>query len=166
MKINMSKKMTLLMTLIFFTSIFITGCNKDEKGEITSSGPTIEDMENSSLDKNITIKRAIKSGVEIEHYLKESEEIDEAQVYINHEAVLVALKLKNDEDIISSNTKNEIKNKIMEIYPMARTIAISSDREVYESISRLVKTFKENDSKQEFIRDIKEIISNLKEGIS
>ena len=49
---------------------------------------------------------------------------------------------------------------------MARTIAISSDREVYQSISRLVKTFKENDSKQEFIRDIKEIISNLKEGIS
>lgn len=140
----------------------VTGCStSQETNDSTSSSPTVEELENNSKNKDQVIKEAIEVCEQVKIKVEALEEIDTAMIYINHESVLVALRLENEETQVSEELKERVKHQVKVVYPKAITIAISNDPEVYQSISKLVRTFKENNMMNEFIRDIKEIIDRL-----
>lgn len=155
------------LVLVLIWSLFIfTGCAEDEKKiNNIGAGPTIEEMGNHNKDKDKdrveVIEDAIRMSETIMASLNSIEDVETAIVFINHEAVLVALKLNYGVEL-SKDLKENIEAKIYEIYPEAKTVAMSNDEYVYESISKLLKSYKENDQLGEFIKDLKEIIQDLK----
>lgn len=150
--------------LVFILSLFIlTGCNKQiENSESVGAGPTIEDMDNGNNDKDSDeiIADAIRVSEGIMLRLNDIEGINTSIVFINHEAVLVALRLDN-EIKLSSELRMEIEHRVYEIYPKAKTIAISDDEDVYESISKLLRSYKENNPVGELLKDLQEILKKL-----
>lgn len=88
-------------------------------------------------------------------------EVESAVVYINHESVLVALKLQEEHEDVPSALRNTIEMKVKDIYSKAKTIAISGDEYVYKSISKLLKSFKEDKPLEEFKKDLEEIIKQM-----
>ena len=93
--------------------------------------------------------------------VEEVPEIESAVAFINHESVLVALKLKENYDNISPELRIEVEKIVREIYSGSKTIAISNDKYVYESISKLLKSFKENKPFEELKKDLEEIIEKM-----
>lgn len=159
MKYNSKKWCSIF--LIVCLGIF-TGCGASQvTNDSTSSSPTVEELENNSKNKDQVIKEAIEVCEQVKIKVEALEEIDTAMIYINHESVLVALKLEKEGVQISNEIRERVKLQVKAVYPKAITIAISNDPEVYQSISKLVRTFKENNMMNEFIRDIKEIIDRL-----
>ncbi len=157
----MKKIIYIILVFIFLLAMF-TGCSGDEE-DITSSEPSVENMENDSSDRDLSIEKAIRVCEEIRKSIEDIIGVNEASVYINHESVLVALRMDSGYEI-NTALRDEIGDMVKEMYPMERTISISDDPEVYRSISRLVKSFKENNEGKELLQDLKEIIKNLKEG--
>lgn len=155
-------KRTVIFLVIINLVIFIScGCEK-KKSDSIGSGPTIEDMSNTDNEKeqDQVFEDAIKMSEGVMLRLNSIEGIKSSMVYINHEAVLIAVKL-SDNIILSGEIKAEIEKKVYDIYPEAKTIAISDDEYVYESISKLLRSYKENDPMGEFIKDLQEILKDF-----
>lgn len=153
---------SLLLILIINLFIF-TGCNEQtEKSDSVGAGPTIEDMGNSNLDKDKdeVIKEAIRMSEGIMLRLNDITGVTTSMVFINHEAVLVALKLDDGVEL-SPELREEIGQNVYKIYPEAKTIAISDDDYVYESMDKLLRSYKENDTLGELLKDLQEILRRL-----
>lgn len=153
---------SLLLILIINLFIF-TGCNEQKKkSDSVGSGPTIEDMGNSNFDKDKdeVIKDAIKMSEGIMLRLNDITGVTTSTVFINHEAVLVALKLDDGVEL-SPKLREEIEQNVYKIYPEAKTIAVSDDDYVYESIDKLLRSYKENDPVGELLKDLQEILKKL-----
>lgn len=152
-----------ILFIIIINLVFLVGCN-DERNEDdkVGSGPTIEDMNQvgNSKEKGDIIKDAIMMSEEIMRKIDKIDGIDSSMVYINHEAVLTAVRLSNDK-YLSDEIRNKLEETIYRIYPNAKTIAISDNEYVYESISRLLRSFKENDPLDELKKDLQEIINSF-----
>ncbi|MEG1257051.1 YhcN/YlaJ family sporulation lipoprotein [Clostridium sp.] len=162
MKLKIQKMLVFTFVILIIATVILIGCNKDKKsGDTTGAGPTIEDMDNNPIDKDETIKDAIATCERVMDKVQLIDGIESAVVFINHESVLVALKLEENYESITSTLKNEINIKVKEVYPKAKTIAISKDEYVYESISRLLKGFKEDKPIDELKRDIEQIIKDM-----
>ena len=152
-----------LYIAIIISLCILTGCDKkEEKNHSVGASPTIEDMSNSSSDKDKeeVIGDAIKMSEGIMLRLNHIEGINSSMVFINHEAVLVALEL-DDGIELSSSLKMEVQKLVYEIYPEVKTIAISDDDYVYESMSKLLRSYKENSPIGELLKDLKEILKSL-----
>lgn len=164
MKLSIRFLLTGFILLVISISLLVfVGCgNEEQKGDNVGAGPTIEDMSNSDTkqDKDEVVEDAIRMSEEIMKRLDSIKVIESSMVYINHEAVLVAVKLENGA-ALSKELEDDIKDQVYDIYPQAKTIAISDDDYVYTSISRLLKTFKENDPIGELIKDLQEILKSL-----
>lgn len=152
------------LLLIFSINLFMfTGCNEQgDKSDSVGAGPTIEDMGNTNInkDKDEVIKDAIRMSEGIMLRLNDISGITTSMVFINHEAVLVAVRLEDGVEL-STELHEDIEEKVYEIYPEAKTIAISDDEYVYESIDKLLRSYKENDPVGELLKDLKEILNKL-----
>lgn len=150
--------------LIIVNLYVLTGCqDQNNKSNNVGSGPTIESITDldSTKDESEVIKEAIKMSENIMEKIDEINAIDKNVVYINHESVLVAVKVKNASEF-TENLRSEIGKCVNDTYKGAKTIAISDDEYVYESISRLMKSYKDDDPMGELLKDLNEIIKNLK----
>lgn len=153
----------IIVFIIIINLVFLVGCN-DERNEDdkVGAGPTIENMNQvgNNKDKDDIIEDAIMMSEEIMRKIDKIDGIDSSMVYINHEAVLTAVRLSNNE-YLSDEIRNQLEETIYKVYPNAKTIAISDDEYVYESISRLLRSFKENDPVGELKKDLEEIINSF-----
>ncbi|MEG2289509.1 MAG: YhcN/YlaJ family sporulation lipoprotein [Clostridium sp.] len=156
------EKLVFILVMLIIGTVILIGCKNDKKtGDTTSSGPSVEELDNKPIHKKETIKIAIRTCEEIVEELESMDEIESAVVFINHESVLVALKLEESHENITSDLRNKIEIEVKKIYLNAKTIAISKDEYVFESISRLIKSFKEDKTSEELKKDIEEIIRNF-----
>lgn len=164
MKKNTNGFLLKSLLLIFIINLFMfTGCNEQgDKSDSVGAGPTIEDMGNTNInkDKDEVIKDAIRMSEGIMLRLNDISGITTSMVFINHEAVLVAVRLEDSVEL-STELHDAIEEKVYEIYPEAKTIAISDDEYVYESIDKLLRSYKENDPVGELLKDLKEILNKL-----
>lgn len=162
MKCRRKRNFIIGLVLIISLSI-LTACNEqDKENDSVGASPTIEEMSNPDSNKarDEVIRDAIKMSERIMSKLDEVYEIDTSMVFINHEAVLVALKL-NDGIELSDELRNDIEKIVYTIYPEAKNIAVSDDDYVYESIAKLLRSYKENDPLGEFLKDLEEIIKSI-----
>lgn len=152
-----------IMFLVIINSFIFTSCGGEtKKSDSIGSGPTIEDISNADIEKEEkkVFEDAIKMSEKIMASINSIEEIKSSMVYINHESVLVAVSLRDNNKLLE-DLEEKIKVKIYDIYPKGKTIAISDDDYVYESISKLLRSYKENDPMGEFKKDLQEILKNL-----
>lgn len=164
MKKNKNCFLVKCLLLILTINLFmITGCNEQgDKSDSVGAGPTIEDMGNANIDKDKdeVIKDAIRMSEGLMFRLNDISGITTSMVFINHEAVLVAVRLEDGIEL-STELRDVISKEVYEIYPEAKTIAISDDEYVYKSIDKLLRSYKENDPVEELLKDLKEIIKEL-----
>lgn len=164
MKKNKNCFLVKCLLLILTINLFmITGCNEQgDKSDSVGAGPTIEYMGNANIDKDKdeVIKDAIRMSEGLMLRLNDISGITTSMVFINHEAVLVAVRLE-DGIKLSTELRDVISKEVYEIYPEAKTIAISDDEYVYKSIDKLLRSYKENDPVEELLKDLKEIIKEL-----
>ncbi len=149
--------------LVIINLLILTSCGGEKKkSDSIGSGPTIEDMSNTDneKEKDEVFEDAIRMSEGVMVSLNSIKGIKSSMVYINHEAVLIAVKL-SDNIRLSGELEAEIKAKVYDIYPESKTIAISDDEYVYKSISKLLRSYKENDPMGEFIKDLQEILKDL-----
>lgn len=152
-----------LLLILIINLFMVTGCNEQgDKSDSVGAGPTIEDVGNTNIDKDKdeVIKDAIRMSEGIMLRLNDISGITTSMVFINHEAVLVAVRLEDSVEL-STELHVAIEEKVYEIYPEAKTIAISDDEYVYESIDKLLRSYKENDPVGELLKDLKEILNKL-----
>ena len=153
----------IIVFIIIINLVFLVGCN-DERNEDdkVGAGPTIENMNQvgNSKDKEDIIEDAIMMSEEIMRKIDKIDGIDSSMVYINHEAVLTAVRLSNNK-YLSEEIRSQLEETIYKVYPNAKTIAISDDEYVYESIARLLRSFKANDPVDELKKDLQEIIKGF-----
>ncbi len=160
MKGKINDILLFIVVLLIIVTVVLMGCNS-KKSDTVGAGPTIEDMSDEPIDKEMEIRNAISTCERIMVNVEEIPEIQSSVTYINHESVLVALKLKKNYNNISPELRMEVEKKVNDIYSNAKTIAISDDEYVYESIAKLLKSFKENKPFEEFKKDLEEIIENM-----
>jgi ABC-type Fe3+-hydroxamate transport system substrate-binding protein len=162
MKGKINDILLFIVVLLIIVTVVLMGCNSNsKKSDTVGSGPTIEDMSDEPIDKEVEIRNAIYTCERIMANIEEIPEIQSSVTYINHESVLVALKLKENYNNISPELRMEVEKKVKDIYSNAKTIAISDDEYVYESIAKLLKSFKENKPFEELKKDLEEIIENM-----
>lgn len=162
MKLKIQDILLFIVVMLIIVTVVLVGCNSDDKsGDTTGSGLTVEDMDNMPIDEKETIKVAIATCEKVIAEVETILGVKSAVVFINHESVLVALRLDDNYEEISSTLKNEINMKVKGVYPKAKTVAISKDEYAYESISKLLKGFKEDKPVDELKRDIEEIIRDM-----
>ncbi len=162
MKQNIHDVVLFVIVLLIITTVVLVGCNSDKKtGDTIGAGPTVEDMNNTPIDEEETINEAILTCEKIMAEVEKLPEVESAVVYINHESVLVALKLQDEYENVPFTLRNAIEIKVKDIYSKAKTIAISGDEYVYKSISKLLKSFKEDKPVEEFKKDLEEIIKQM-----
>lgn len=152
-----------LLLILIINLFMVTGCNEQgDKSDSVGAGPTIEDVGNTNIDKDKdeVIKDAIRMSEGIMLRLNDISGITTSMVFINHEAVLVAVRLEDSVEL-STELNVAIEEKVYEIYPEAKTIAISDDEYVYESIDKLLRSYKENDPVGELLKDLREILNKL-----
>lgn len=161
---NIGRKRFSIKWLVLIISLSIlTSCNKNEQEiDNVGAGPTIEEVTDnkSSKDKSEIIEEAIKKSEQIIRGLNSIGGISSSMVFINHEAVLVAVKLEKDIEL-SKVLRNKIEENVYNVYPEAKNIAISCDEYVYESISKLLTSYKKNDQVGELLKDLQEILKDL-----
>lgn len=153
-----------VMAILILTVCIITGCinnDKDTGGDITSSSPTTEDREDGLKEKDQVIDNAIAVGERIRLAVEKLDGVENSMVYINHESVLVAVELEDQSLEISYELRNDIYDIVYQKYEKAKIIAISNDNDAYQSVSRLVRSYKENDDFKLFLRDMKEIVDKV-----
>ncbi len=162
MKGKINDILLFIVVLLIIVTVVLMGCNSNSKeSDTVGAGPTIEDMSDEPIDKEVEIRNAISTCERIMVNVEEIPEIQSSVTYINHESVLVALKLKENYNNISPELRMEVEKKVKDIYSNAKTIAISNDEYVYDSIAKLLKSFKENRPFEEFKKDLEEIIENM-----
>ncbi len=162
MKGKINDILLFIVVLLIIVTVVLMGCNSNsKKSDTVGAGPTVEDMSDEPIDKEVEIRNAISTCERIMANIEEIPEIQSSVIYINHESVLVALKLKKNYNNISPELRMEVEKKVKDIYSNAKTIAISDDEYVYESIAKLLKSFKENKPFEEFKKDLEEIIENM-----
>lgn len=162
MKGKINDILLFIVVLLIIVTVVLMGCNSNsKKSDTVGAGPTIEDMSDEPIDKEVEIRNAISTCERIMASIEEIPEIQSSVTYINHESVLVGLKLKDNYNNISPELRMEVEKKVKDIYSNAKTIAISDDEYVYESIAKLLKSFKENKPFEEFKKDLEEIIKNM-----
>ncbi|KEZ87578.1 hypothetical protein IO99_04740 [Clostridium sulfidigenes] len=162
MKGKINDILLFIVVLLIIVTVVLMGCNSNsKKSDTVGAGPTVEDMSDEPIDKEVEIRNAISICERIMADIEEIPEIQSSVTYINHESVLVALKLKDNYNNISPELRMEVEKKVKNIYSNAKTIAISDDEYVYESIAKLLKSFKENKPFEEFKKDLEEIIENM-----
>ncbi|WP_346877493.1 MULTISPECIES: YhcN/YlaJ family sporulation lipoprotein [unclassified Clostridium] len=162
MKGKINDILLFIVVLLIIVTVVLMGCNSNsKKSDTVGAGPTVEDMSDEPIDKEVEIRNAISTCERIMADIEEVPEIQSSVTYINHESVLVALKLKDNYNNISPELRMEVEKKVKDIYSNAKTIAISDDEYVYESIAKLLKSFKENKPLEEFKKDLEEIIENM-----
>lgn len=162
MKGKINDILLFIVVLLIIVTVVLMGCNSNsKKSDTVGSGPTIEDMGDEPIDKEVEIRNAIYTCERIMANIEKIPEIQSSVTYINHESVLVALKLKENYNNISPELRMEVEKKVKDIYSNAKTIAISDDEYVYESIAKLLKSFKENKPFEELKKDLEEIIENM-----
>ncbi len=162
MKGKINDILLFIVVLLIIVTVVLMGCNSNsKKSDTVGAGPTVEDMSDEPIDKEVEIRNAIYTCERIMANIEEIPEIQSSVTYINHESVLVALKLKDNYNNISPELRMEVEKKVKDIYSNAKTIAISDDEYVYESIAKLLKSFKENKPLEEFKKDLEEIIENM-----
>lgn len=151
-----------VVVLLIIITVVLMGCNSDnKKSDTIGAGPTVEDISDEPIAKEEEIRNAIATCERIMARVEEVPEVESAAAFINHESVLVALRLKENYDNISPELRIEVEKIVREIYSGTETIAISNDKYVYESISKLLKSFKENKPFEEFKKDLEEIIEKM-----
>ena len=162
MKGKINDILLFIVVLLIIVTVVLMGCNSNsKKSDTVGASPTVEDMSDEPIDKEVEIRNAISTCERIMANIEEIPEIQSSVTYINHESVLVALKLKDNYNNISPEIRMEVEKKVKDIYSNAKTIAISDDEYVYESIAILLKSFKENKPFEEFKKDLEEIIENM-----
>ena len=162
MKGKINDILLFIVVLLIIVTVVLMGCNSNsKKSDTVGASPTVEDMSDEPIDKEVEIRSAISTCERIMANIEEIPEIQSSVTYINHESVLVALKLKDNYNNISPELRMEVEKKVKDIYSNAKTIAISDDEYVYESIAKLLKSFKENKPFEEFKKDLEEIIENM-----
>jgi YhcN/YlaJ family sporulation lipoprotein len=162
MKRKISDILLFVVVLLIIVTVVLMGCNGDnKKSDTVGSGPTTEDMSNEPIAKEDEIRNAIYTCETIMEKVEDIPAVESAVTLINHESVLVALKLKENYDNISPELRMEVETKVKDTYSNAKTIAISDDEYVYESIAKLLKSFKENKPFEEFKKDLEEIIEKI-----
>lgn len=162
MKGKINDILLFIVVLLIIVTVVLMGCNSNsKKSDTVGASPTVEDMSDEPIDKEVEIRSAISTCERIMANIEEIPEIQSSVTYINHESVLVALKLKDNYNNISPEIRMEVEKKVKDIYSNAKTIAISDDEYVYESIAKLLKSFKENKPFEEFKKDLEEIIENM-----
>jgi len=162
MKGKINDILLFIVVLLIIVTVVLMGCNSNsKKSDTVGASPTVEDMSDEPIDKEVEIRNAISTCERIMANIEEIPEIQSSVTYINHESVLVALKLKDNYNNISPELRMEVEKKVKDIYSNAKTIAISDDEYVYESIAKLLKSFKGNKPFEEFKKDLEEIIENM-----
>jgi len=162
MKKKMNDILLFVVVLLIIVTVVLMGCNMDnKKSDTVGAGPTIEDMSDEPIAKEEEIRNAIATCERVMSKVEEIPEVESAVTFINHESVLVGLKLKENYNNISPELRMKVEERVKDTYSDAKTIAISNDEYVYESIDKLLKSFKENKPFQEFKKDLEEIIEKM-----
>jgi len=95
MKGKINDILLFIVVLLIIVTVVLMGCNSNsKKSDTVGAGPTVEDMSDEPIDKEVEIRNAISTCERIMADIEEIPEIQSAVTYINHESVLVALKLK------------------------------------------------------------------------
>jgi len=162
MKGKINDILLFVVVLLIIVTVVLMGCNSDsKKSDTVGAGPTIEDMRDEPIAKEEEIRNAISTCERIMAKVEEIPEIQSSVTFINHESVLVALKLNENYNNISPELRMKVEKKVKDIYSNAKTIAISDDEYVYESVAKLLKSFKQNKPFEEFKKDLEEIIESM-----
>jgi spore cortex protein len=150
-----------IFVALFIGSMILFGCSKsnnDTQNSSESQGQSTNNAENNK-DSN---SDSILLGKKISQGLTEIEGVDKATVFIKETTALVGIVIKDGSQEVTDDLRKSIEEKVKEFSPEIRKVAITADKELFESLNSMANDFMNGKTLEELKKDLSEIMEKLK----
>ena len=168
MKKNIKPLLYLMLILLLLSMTFV-GCRR----EAEKPNPPIndnEDLNDMNNDENLTDMDNINDydndvdddtlgkSDDIADELAKMNNIEDAYVLVTGNTATVAVDLGDDNnEMLDDSVKDEIRNKIKDMYPEIENINVTSDPDVFERLGEIGESIRRGDPIDDFLDEIRDI---------
>lgn len=145
---------------LFMASVILFGCARANNNMKNNSEEQGQSSENSTTEKDSN-SDSILLGKKISQGLKDIEGIDKATVFIKESTALVGVAMKDGAEEITDDLRKKIEEKVKEISPKIKKVAITADKELLENLDEMTNDFMNGKTFEELKKDLSEIMDKL-----
>jgi YhcN/YlaJ family sporulation lipoprotein len=145
---------------LFIGSVILFGCAKSNNNTKDNSGEQGQSSENGTTQKDSN-SDSILLGKMISQGLKDIEGIEKATVFIKESTALVGVAMKDGAVEITDDLRKKIEEKVKEISPKIKKVAITADKELLENLDEMTNDFMNGKTLEELKKDLSEIMDKL-----
>jgi spore cortex protein len=159
----MEKKYNTILSIfvaLFIGSVILFGCAKSNNETESNNQEKGQSTEN-AVNKKDSNSDSILLGKKISQSLQEIEGVEKATVFIKETTALVGIVIKDGSQEVTKEVREKIEQKVKDISPEIRKVAITADKELFESLNSMANDFMNGKTLEELKKDLKEIMEKL-----